>query len=144
MNLYLVRFTFVIVFLILTGWSVASAAQQRDRVVLTRAWRLEPVKIVGVKTKNKDKVETGKPFAEEDDWLDGLTLTAANNQDKNVTALSVSLVFADPNDPRPSPTWDLHFGPDPSSPEYLRRDPNKIIKKGETVELSLSKKITRV
>ena len=142
MNLYPVRFTlttFVIVLLILTGWLVASAAQQRDRVVLTRAWRLEPVKIVSVKTKNKDKVEPGRPFAEEDDWLDGLTLTAANNHDKTITALSVSLVFADPNDPRPSPTWDLHFGPSPNSPEYLRRDPNKIIKAGKTVALRLSK-----
>lgn len=142
MNQYLVRFThttFAIVSLILTAWLVASAAQQRERIVLTRAWRLEPVKIVGVKTKNKAKVEPGRPFDEEDDWLAGLTLTVANNDDKTVTALTVSLVFADPGDPRPSPTWDIHFGPSPNSPEYLRRDPNKIIKAGETVELRVSR-----
>ena len=142
MNQYLVRFThttLATVLLILTAWLVTSAAQQRDRVVLTRFWRLEPVKIVNVTTKNKAKVQLGKPFAEQDDWLDGLTLTATNNQDKTITALTVSLVFAEPDDPRPPLTWELHFGPSPNSPEYLRRDPNKVIKAGETVELRLSR-----
>lgn len=142
MNPYLLRFTLTtsaIALLTLTGWSGANAVQQRDRLVLTRAWPIEPVKIVAVKTKNKARIERGKPFHDEDDWLDGLTLTLANRHDKTVTALTVSLVFTEDGDTRPPWSWDLNFGPSPNSPEYLRRDPNKVIKIGQTVELGLDK-----
>ncbi len=142
MNLCLRRFTLTtsaIVLLTLTGWLDANAFQQRERLVLTRAWPIEPVKIVAIKTKNKARVERGKPFNEEDDWLDGLTLTLANNSAKTVTALSIELVFTEDGSPLPPWSWDLNFGPSPNSPEYLRRDTNKVIKIGQTVELGLSK-----
>jgi hypothetical protein len=142
MNLCLRRFTLTtsaIVLLTLTGWLDANAFQQRDRLVLTRAWPIEPVKIVAIRTKNKVRVERGKPFNEEDDWLDGLTLTLANNSAKTVTALSIELVFTEDGGPLPPWSWDLNFGPSPNNSEYLRRDTNKVIKIGQSVELGLSK-----
>ena len=142
MNLRLRRFTLTtsaLVLLTLTGWLDANAFQQRDRLVVTRAWPIEPVKIVGIKTKNKPKIERGKPFREADDWLDGLTLTLANSYDKTITAVTIALVFTQDGDTSPPLSWDLNFGPSPNSAEYLRRDPAKVIKIGQTVELGVSK-----
>lgn len=142
MNLCLRRFTLTtsaIVLLTLTGWLDVNAFQQRDRLVLTRAWPIEPVKIVAIKTKNKAMVERGKPFNDDDDWFDGLTLTLANNYDKTVTALTIELIFTEDGGPMPPWSWDLNFGPSPKTPEYLHRDPNKVIKIGQSVELGLSK-----
>jgi len=107
------------------AWLANSSAksQQQDRVVLRKPWPVEPVRIVGIKTKNKGKVEIGKSFDEDDDWLDGFTVTVVNNYDKTVTAMTVSMIFRrEAGDTRPPLAKDLHFGPSPSDREYLRRD----------------------
>lgn len=144
MNRYRVRHTLLLmvaISLCLTGTLAASAAlnTEKDRVLVRKPWPVEPVKIVGVKTKNKGEVELGKSFTDEDDWLDGLTLKISNGHDKTVTALSISLVFRrEPGDTRPPFGYSLRFGPSPRSLAYLQRDPNKVIKAGETLELQLT------
>jgi hypothetical protein len=51
----------------------------------------------------------------------------------------IDLVFRrDPGDTRPPLAWPLNFGPHPLRPEYLQRNPNKVIKVGETADLHLS------
>ena len=62
--------------------------------MVRKPWPVEHVKVVAVKTKNKGEVEIGREFEEEDDWLDGLTLTIANNYDKTVTALTIEWASA--------------------------------------------------
>jgi hypothetical protein len=100
---------------------------------------MEPVKIVGVKTKNKGSVEIDRPFSEDDDWFEGLMFTVANNSNKTVTALIVAIIFRrEEADSRPPFAYNLRFGPSPDIPEYLDRDPNKVITVGKTLDLQLS------
>lgn len=97
------------------------------------------MRVVAARTKNKAKVEPDTPFDEDDDWLDGFTVTVANNYDKTVTAMTIAMVFRrEPGDSRPPFAWDLHFGPSPRSREYTYRDPNKVVKVGKTADLRLS------
>ena len=141
---YVVRFTMMtligisLLFTVLLTISSANS-QQQERIVVKKPWRIEPVQIVGIKTKSKGNIETGRAFEEDDDWLDGLTVTVANNSDKTVTAMSLEMTFRrEPGDTRPPAAKELHFGPSPSSREYIYRDPNKVIKVGKTAELRLS------
>ena len=144
MTKYLARFAlmmFIGVGLIVTVWLVNSSAgnQQRERLVTKKRWRLEPVKVVTVKTKHKTDVEIGKAFNEEDDWLDGFTVTVSNNYDKTVTAMSILLVFRrEAGDTRPAFAWSLRFGPSPRTPEYNQRDRTKTIEPGQTHELRIT------
>lgn len=119
--------------------SSGAKSQQQDRLVTKKPWRVEPVRVVAVKTKNKGSIEVGRAFHEADDWLDGFTVTVANNYHKTVTALTIAMVFRrEPGDTRPPFAWNLHFGPSPNSREYMNRDPNKVVKVGKTTELRLS------
>jgi hypothetical protein len=144
MNLHFLRFTLMLLVavpLLLTGTFAASGAfvNEKVRIVARRPWPNEPVKVVGVKTKNKGDVELGKSFEDEDDWLDGLALTISNGHDKTVTALNISLVFRrEPGDTRPPFGYSLRYGPSPRSADYVYRDPNKVIKPGETLELRIT------
>ena len=114
-------------------------SQQADRIVVRKPWRVEPVKVAAAKTKNKANIEIGRAFDEDDDWLDGFTVTVVNNSDKTVTALTIEMVFRrEPGDTRPPLGHALHFGPSASGPEYIYRDPNKVIKVGKTADLRLS------
>src|SRR5687767_13333697 len=68
--------------------------QQQDRLVFNRPWRKgQPVDIVTVRTKNRQGVETGKAFSEEDDWLDGFAVTVKNSFNKTITAMTINMVF---------------------------------------------------
>ncbi len=123
-----------------TTWLARSSAQsqKRDRVVVKKPWPLEPVKIVSVKVKDKD-IETGRTFDEDDDWLTDFTVTIANHYNQTVTALTVAMVFRrEPGDTRPPFAYVLHFGPSPNMREYKERDPKKVVKVGQTVDLRLS------
>ena len=127
--------------LVSTGSTATRGAfnPQTARVVVRRSWPIEPVRIVSVKTRNNAKVAFGQTFDEDDDWLDGLVLTVANNYDKPVTAVTISLVFRrQTGDTRPPFAWNLHFGPSPLTAEYNQRDRNKVINVGETLELPLT------
>lgn len=146
MNRYLVRFTLIALIalsLIFTMWSASNNAkgQRPERTVLKKPWSVEPVTVVAVKTKNKaaTEIEIGSAFDEDDDWLDGFTVTVANNYHKTVTAMTVEMVFRrEKGDTRPPLAKELHFGPSPSGPEYSRRDPTNVIQVGKTAELSLT------
>jgi hypothetical protein len=110
--------------------------------VTKKPWRVEPVKVISAKTKKKGDVELGNSFVEDDDWLDGFTITVLNGSDKIVTSLTISMIFPrQPGDDRNKFAQDLSFGPSPSSHDYTRRDPKKIIKPGETVELKVGPQI---
>lgn len=144
MKRYVARFILMMligVSLIFTVWLANSVAKslQQDRIVMRKPWPVEPVKVVAVKTKKKENIEIARTFDEDDDWLDGFTVTVINNYDKTVTAMEIEMVFRrEPGDTRPPLAYSLHFGPSPTGPEYIYRDPNKVIKVGKTAEFSLS------
>jgi hypothetical protein len=144
MNHCLARLTLVCLVaaaLVFTGSLTVRGAfnPQTARVVVKKSWPIEPIKIVSVKTRNNVKIELGQSFDEDDDWLDGLVVTVANNYDKPVTALTISLVFRrQTGDTRPPFAWNLHFGPSPLTVEYSQRDRHKVINAGETLELPLT------
>lgn len=141
---YVARVTLVTLIgisLILAVWIAngSAASQQPDRIVVNKPWPLEPVRIVSAKTNQKANLVIGSPFIEDDDWLDGFTVTVLNNYHKTVTAMTISIVFRrDSGDTRSPLAWNLHFGLSPISSEYKDRDPNKVIKSHQTAELSLS------
>lgn len=119
--------------------SQAPASPQRERTVVRRPWSVEPVKVVAAKNKKKEKIEIGKTFDDDDDWLDGFTITVSNGSDKTVTALTIEMIFRrETGDNRPPFAQTLHFGPSPIGREYVNRDPRKVIRVGETADLRLS------
>src|SRR5262245_30856431 len=75
---------------------------QREPTVDRRTWSFKTVKVVAAKNKKKEKIEIGKSFEDDDDWLDGFTITVINNSDKIVTAVTVEMIFRrEPGDSRP-------------------------------------------
>lgn len=119
------------------GKAVKSRIQE-GRIVKSKPWKIEPVRVVAVQTKNKARIEIGREFDEQSDWLDGFTVAVVNNSDKDVTSLVVDMVFRrEPGDSRLPLSWPLTFGPHPFSSEYLDRDKSKVIKVGETLDLQL-------
>src|SRR5437016_3006941 len=117
---------------------------QRDRTVVRKPWSVEPVKVVAAKNKKKANIEIGKYFDDDDDWLDGFIITVSNSSSKIVTALTVDLVFPrDPGDTRHGFLEELHFGPSPTRPEYTARNPNKVIRIGETRDLEIDSQMYR-
>lgn len=115
------------------------ASPQNDRTVVRKPWLIEPVKVVAAKNKKKERIDIDKTFVDDDDWLDGFTITVINNSDKIVTAVTVDMIFRrEPGDPRSPVAEQLHFGPSPMRPEYNLRDPSKVINVGETADLELA------
>lgn len=142
MKRYVARFSLLtqIGVLFVVSLSVSTtAAQNQKRGFVKKPWPLEPVSVVSVKTKHQQSIEIGRGYDDDDDWLDGLTVTVVNNYDKTVTTLIVGLVFRrEPGDTRLPFSRLLYFGPPPRSRDYLNRDPKKVIKVGQTADLSFS------
>ncbi len=134
--------------LILTVQLANSNAQnekQKRSVVKTMWTTTEPISIVAIKTKNKGNLEISKAFEEDDDWLDGFTVTVANNYHKTITAITINMVFRrEPGDTRRPIAQELHFGPSPISVEYIRRNPNKVVKPGKTADLRLAPEVYQI
>jgi hypothetical protein len=115
--------------------------QRPERIVVRKPWPVEPVMVVAAKTKNRENIEIDKAFEEEDDWLDGFTVTVANNYHKTITAITVEIVFRrEQGETKPPFSYQLHFGPSPITPEYLLRDPKNVIAVGKSADLRLSTK----
>jgi len=109
----------------------------RERSVVRRPFRIEPVKIVAAKNKKRD-IEVGKAFDDDDDWLDGFKVRVVNNSGKVVTAVTIDMIFRrEPGDDRVPIAESLHFSHSPFQPEYARRHREKFIRAGETAELEL-------
>src|SRR6266567_3050627 len=122
----------------LNSMYTGAMGQEQGRLVARKPWRVEPVKVVSAKTKKRGKIEIGKAFDAEDDWLDGFAITVQNGSDKIVTALTIEMIFPrDVGDTRKKFLQELHFGPSPFEAQYTNRDPNKVIKPGETVDLEV-------
>lgn len=82
-----------------TGDTQASNSPQQqkqsasERKLVKPTWRNEPVKVKKVKVK-KGFIELGRKFKDEDDnWLEGLTLSVKNTSTKDIVYVDVSLTL---------------------------------------------------
>jgi hypothetical protein len=56
--------------------------------------------------------------------------------------VTIEMIFPrEPGDNRNNFLEELHFGPSPMGPEYIYRDPNKVIKPGETGDLEIGPQV---
>lgn len=116
--------------------TVIGFEQGPERVVDTLPWRNEPIKIVKLKTKGK-AIGSGKKFAEEDDWLKGLTVTVENVSNKAISRIELGLSFPRPEGPSETiPTFSekMIYGRDPSDADY---EVQKQVLPGESVDVKL-------
>ncbi len=117
----------------------ASPGPQVQRLVYSKPWHRDPVKIIAVRTNQIPNIELGQGFDAGDDWLDGLTVTVSNTYTKAATVMMVELIFRrEAGDIRPPLDFALHLGPRARSSEYAQRDPTKAIKFGRTANLELT------
>ena len=106
-----------IVLLVLTSASSLHAfAQGNERAINIKDDPRSPVKIMNVHTKGR-KVESNKPFVDDDDWLKGLTVDVRNDSDKTLTFLQLELFFprSEPDAKKPGASFPLDYGDDPFS-----------------------------
>jgi hypothetical protein len=90
---------------------VMTVAQEADRLIDKTSWRNEPIEVLGLKTRNRP-IELGKKFAEDDDWLLGLTITVQNVSDKAIARIDIRLDFPRPGaapPQKPRFTWPILF-----------------------------------
>jgi hypothetical protein len=112
-------------------------AQEPDRVIERVPWRTEPIKIIKLKTKNKE-VEPGKKFSEADDWLVGLTVTVQNTSNKPIARIELWLAFPPPkgsSPEKPRVADGMIWGQEPATASPSEE--LKLILPGESVELKL-------
>lgn len=126
------------------GVRPGNARQKEEKVIKKSSFRDEPIRIVKVKNK-KGEFPLGKKFQSDDgEWLRGFTITVRNNSGKDITHLDLSLFF--PHDANgatgdSSYTYDFTYGVSPSDEHYeesRKRQPDRVIKRGEEYDLTLS------
>jgi hypothetical protein len=133
-----------IIITIVSVWLVATKAvstatpQEEDKVIKRASRPNEPLKIDAIKTM-KRKITLDEKFKDDPtEWLRGLTITCRNDSDKDVSHISIALLFWSENG-SPLYTFYLTFGPSPFSPkDHAKRDLNKVVKQKQTFDLILS------
>jgi len=111
--------------------------QGHERTINKVSWRTEPIKIVRLKTKGKP-IELGKKFIEDDEWLQGLTVTVENTSNKLISRIELSLSFPRPEGPSeaiPTYTVPMGYGRDPSDTEV--GEPQKPVYPGGSVDVRM-------
>ena len=125
----------------LTPAGAVRPGRQEERRVDKDTFRNEPIEIVGLKNK-KGKFKLGQKITDDDNWLDGFTLTVVNRSSKNIDSLVIDIWFPRPANHKTSSDppyfYTLHFNPHPLFPEYALRDRTKVIRPGETADLVIS------
>jgi hypothetical protein len=121
--------------------SAGRATQQEERRVEKDTSKNEPVEIVGLKNR-KGKFKLGQKVKDDDDWLDGFTITVVNRTSKTISSVVIDVIFNRPENHKtsgdPPYVYTLHFSADPFFPEYQLRDKSKVIRPGEEADLVIS------
>ena len=131
----------VVLLVVTSAGSLQAFAQGNERAIIVKDDPRSPVKIMNVRTKGR-KVESNKPFVDDDDWLKGLTVDVRNDSDKTLTFLQLELFF-----PRSEPakksgaSFPLDYGDDPFSYDSASAMPPlsvKPISPGEHLGITLT------
>ncbi|HKG12143.1 MAG TPA: hypothetical protein VKB12_02350 [Pyrinomonadaceae bacterium] len=121
--------------------SAKKSGQQEERKVEKDASKNEPIEIVGLKNK-KGKFKLSQKLTDDDDWLDGFAVTVVNRSSKTITSVVIDVIFPRPENHKtsndPPYVYTLHFSANPFFPEYELRDKSKVIRPGETVDITVS------
>jgi hypothetical protein len=115
-------------------------AQKQTRVIKQKSWRDEPVKVTLLKVRGKS-IKLDQDFEEDDDWLNGLTISVTNTSDKPITYLGFRIDFPHPGGisrDNPIPAYDFSYGHKPSSANTASPDDIKPIMPGETKDFTIS------
>lgn len=123
--------------IIVTILPAATFAQQTDRTLKKMSWRTEPIRILKVKTKNKN-VELGQRFSDDDDWLNGLALSVQNISNKAIARIELSLAFPPPKGSaadKPYLIIPMGFGREPDTSPTA--EVQELVLPGEKVEIKL-------
>lgn len=99
---------------------------------------VEPVEITLVRTKRKREVGFGKPFQDDDEWFQGLTVTAKNISTKNITYIKIYFSFERPEDSDGSTYPPLIHSLVYGSHAFGRSKDSKSLARGNSIDLSLS------
>lgn len=120
--------------------ATAQIPTRQDRSIKKLTYPREPVEISGVKNKKK-RIKLAEKFLDDDDWLDGFTVTIVNTSGKTITSLNIYLTFVRPPDHEttddPPLGYPLYFNPSPFHAEYALRDPSRVVRPGESIDLVL-------
>jgi len=83
-------------------------------------------------------IETGKKFAGDDDWLDGLKVTVKNTSDKVITRIAIGLSFPRNSGAADETTYlvEMMYGNDPADENF---DVLKQVNPGATAEVMMIK-----
>lgn len=121
-----------------------NARQEGEKVIKKSSFRNEPVKIIKVKNK-KGELTLGRKFQADDaEWLHGFTITVRNDSGKTITHMEFTLFFpreVDNATGQGSYASYLMYGVSPSDEHYeesRKRRPDRVVKKGEEYDLTLS------
>lgn len=85
--------------------------QSRERVIEKINYSNEPF-IVSLKVKGKDR-EVGKKFAEEDDWMKGLSIRIENVHLTPIVYIVLNLNFSETGSQGPPMGHEIHIGQNP-------------------------------
>jgi hypothetical protein len=136
------NFLLLLIILGLVGTLSSSSGrpiQKQERTIKKVSWRNEPVKIAKLKIKGKP-IGLGQSFLEEDDWLEGMTISVKNTSGKTITFLSMRLDFPRPESSSQEPVsiYEFEYGRNPlfASGSSLPNTPT--IAPGESTEFSIS------
>lgn len=137
------RFLPLVIILMFTGASMLAfgvTTQKQERTIKKYSWRNEPIKIDKLKVKGKH-VGLGQNFLEDDDWLNGLTVSVKNVSGKTIVYIEMVLEFSRPEGPAQGiPTINrLMYGQYPLLPgETDPPNSESPVTPGETVDIVLS------
>ncbi|HEX8653207.1 MAG TPA: hypothetical protein VF708_20505 [Pyrinomonadaceae bacterium] len=115
--------------------------QGQERLLKKESWPKEPVKIVGVKAAKKS-LKLNEKFLADDDWFKGFTVRLINTSGKNITYISLRLLFARPEDGEtakdPPYVYSLTYGRDPSlpKPSTTSNSPQTVLA-GKSIDIAL-------
>jgi hypothetical protein len=117
--------------------SMIGFSQKPQRSIDKMSWRSEPVRIVELKAKNKT-IQLQKQFVDDDDdWLNGLTVTVQNVSEKAVARIDLHLSFprvGGGTEEKPNYGLSMAYGLDPADPSA---DELKLVQSGEIVDVKL-------
>ncbi len=132
----------IVVLALTSAGSLPAFAQVNERTIIISDDRRSPMKIMSVRTKGR-KVESNKPFVDDDDWLKELTVDVRNASDKTLTFLQLELFFPrpQPDAKKPGASFTLDFGDNPFGYDSAAAMPPlsvKPIPPGEHLEITLT------
>jgi hypothetical protein len=89
------------IFFFLYGAFSIEVTSQSDEVVKQNKRVNEPIELISIKTKKK-QISLGQPFAKSEDWYKGLQFEIKNTSEKNISYISIELIFRRPEGITPS------------------------------------------